>query len=76
MQGLLKYKSFVLYGLAMAIVILVLKWLELRFLILKHSEEIYMGAIALLFTMLGVWLAIKLTKPKIQVETVWLKKRL
>ena len=51
-----------------------LKWLELRFVIYDHAFEIYAGAIAVLFTSLGIWLAIKLTKPK--VETVVIEKEI
>jgi ATP/maltotriose-dependent transcriptional regulator MalT len=49
-----------------------LKWLELRLIIFKHSFEIYIGFIALIFTALGIWLALKLSKPK--VETVVVEK--
>lgn len=34
--------------------------------------EIYTGAIAIIFTVLGIWLALQLTKPK--VETVYVEK--
>lgn len=49
-----------------------LKWLELRFIIFHHSFEIYIGFIAVIFTALGIWLALKLSKPKI--ETVIVEK--
>jgi len=39
-----------------------LKWLELRFVIMDHAFEVYVAAIALVFTGLGIWLALKLTK--------------
>lgn len=67
-----KYKSFILYGISMALVIFLLKWLELRFIIISHSLEVYIGAIAVIFTCLGIWLALRLTKPKI--ETVIVEK--
>jgi DNA-binding NarL/FixJ family response regulator len=41
-----------------------LKWLELRYIILDHAFEIYAGSIALLFTILGIWIAGKLAKPR------------
>ena len=41
-----------------------LKWLELRYILFDHSLEIYIGSIAVLFTALGIWLALKLSKPK------------
>lgn len=59
-----KYRHFIIYGTSLAILLLLLKWLELRYLIADHSLEVYIGCIALLFTGLGIWLAIKLMKPK------------
>lgn len=57
-------RSIILYGLALAALLLLLKWLEWRFIIFDHAIEVYSGALALLFTGLGIWLAIKLAKPK------------
>ncbi|MFT3824304.1 MAG: response regulator transcription factor [Chitinophagaceae bacterium] len=61
---LIKNKMVLLYGASMAALLLLLKWLELRFVIIDHAFEIYIGAIALVFTGLGIWLALKLSKPK------------
>lgn len=61
---LTKNKSIILYGVFLALLLFLLKWLELRFLIISHALEIYAGAIAIIFTALGIWLALKLTKPK------------
>lgn len=61
-----KYKFIILYGVSMALLLFLLKWLELRFIIIDHSLEIYIGGIALIFTGLGIWLARKLSKPKIK----------
>ena len=58
-----KNKLIVFYGVLLAAILLLLKWLEFRFLFVNHAFEIYIGAIALIFTSLGVWLAIKLAKP-------------
>ena len=44
-----------------------LKLVEYRFLIIEHSLEIYGGIIALIFAALGIWLGLKLTRPR---ETV------
>ena len=60
----LKYKSPILYGVSLAALLFLVKWLELRFIIIDHSLEIYVGSIAVVFTVLGIWLAQKLTKPK------------
>ncbi len=69
---LARNKSVILYGISLALLLFLLRWLELRFLILDNAMDIYTGAIALLFTALGIWLALKLAKPKI--ETVILEK--
>lgn len=63
-------KLILLYGAALAALLFLLNWLELRFVILDHSFEVYIGAIALIFTSLGIWLTLKLTKPKIQTLVV------
>lgn len=65
-------KQTVLYGFAMAMLLFLLRWLELRFVIYQHAFEIYAGAIAIVFTGIGIWLALKLTKPK--VETIVVEK--
>jgi two-component system, NarL family, response regulator LiaR len=59
-----KYRLIWIYGGSLALLLFVLKWLELRFIIYDHALDIYIGAIALLFTLLGIWLALKLSKPK------------
>jgi NarL family two-component system response regulator LiaR len=69
-----KNKQVILYGISMALLLFLLKWLELRYVIINHSLEIYVGAIALIFTGLGIWLALKLTKPKI--NTVIIEKEI
>ncbi|RPE12951.1 DNA-binding response regulator [Chitinophaga lutea] len=63
-------KHIILYGLCLALLLFLLKWLELRFVIIDHAFQIYIGAIALLFTALGIWLALKLARPKIQTVVV------
>ncbi|BFG69784.1 response regulator transcription factor [Sediminibacterium sp. KACHI17] len=65
-----RYKTVGLYGLALAILLLLLRWLELKFLIYQHSFEIYAGMIALFFTGLGIWLSRKLTQPKTETRII------
>lgn len=59
-------RHIVLYGFFAAILIFVLKWLQWKYLIVDHSLDIYIGLIAVFFTILGVWVATHLVKPKIQ----------
>ena len=69
-SALVKNKWMILYGSGLALLLFLLRWLELRFLILDHALDIYIGAIALIFTGLGIWLALKLAKPKTQTVIV------
>ncbi len=65
-----RHKTNLLYGALLGMLVFLLNWLQLRFVIFEHSVEIYVGAIAIIFTCLGIWLAMKLTKPKIQTVIV------
>jgi len=67
---LTKNKTILLYGISLALLLFLLRWLELRLVIFDHAMEIYIGAIALIFTGLGIWLALKLTKPKVKTVVV------
>ena len=60
-------KTVLVYGVLGGVLIAVLKMVEYRFLILEHSLEIYGGIVALLFSALGIWLGLKLTRTR---ETV------
>jgi DNA-binding CsgD family transcriptional regulator len=70
---LTRNKQNILYGISLALLLLLLKWLEWHFVIINHTFEIYAGTIAVFFTGLGIWLAIKLTSPK--VKTVIIEKQ-
>lgn len=70
LRRLVKYKHPVLYGISLAVLLFILKWLQFRFVIIDHALEVYIGAIALIFTALGIWLALKLARPKIQTIVV------
>lgn len=67
---LAKHKATIIYSISLAFLLFLLKWLELRFIIFDHSFEIYAASIALIFTALGIWLALKLSKPKIETVVV------
>lgn len=66
----LRNKATIVYSVSLAFLLFLLKWLELRFIIFDHSFEIYIGFIAVIFTGLGIWLALKLSKPKIETVVV------
>jgi DNA-binding CsgD family transcriptional regulator len=60
-------KTILLYGLLGGVLIAGLKLVEYRFLVVEHSMEIYGGIVAALFSALGIWLGLKLTRKR---ETV------
>ena len=61
---LTRNRSIFIYGASLAILLLLMKWLEWRFIIVDYAFELYAGALAIIFTLLGIWLARKLTRPK------------
>src|SRR5688500_9355815 len=65
-----EHRNTIFYGGSLALLLFVLKWLELRLIIVHHALEIYIAVIALFFTALGIWLALKLSKPKIHTIVV------
>jgi DNA-binding CsgD family transcriptional regulator len=58
-------RHILFYGLALAILVFALKWLQWKFLIVDHSMEIYIGLVAIFFTSIGIWVATQLVKPKV-----------
>ena len=52
------------YGLLGGILIAALELVEYRFLVLRHSLEIYGGLVAVIFSALGIWLGLKLTRTR------------
>ncbi len=65
-----KRNEVLIYGLSMAIFLVLLKWLEANFIIFNYRLDFFVGAIAILFTALGIWLALKLVKPKVETRIV------
>ena len=66
LAAIVRNKQNILYGVSLALLLLLLKWLEWHFVIVNHTFEVYASAIAVIFTALGVWLAVKLVKPKVK----------
>lgn len=57
-------KTILLYGLALAALTALLKFVEYRFFVRDLSLEIFVGIIAVLFTGLGIWVGLRLTRRK------------
>ncbi|MFN3665899.1 MAG: response regulator transcription factor [Sediminibacterium sp.] len=59
-----------MYAGIMAVLVFALKWMQWKYLIVDHSIDIYVGLIAVFFTLLGIWVASQLAKPKIETVVV------
>lgn len=69
-----KYKQAFIYAASLVVLLLFLQVLQYKLVLLKHSYEFYILCIALVFTGLGIWLALKLMKPKTEIQTVVVEK--
>jgi ATP/maltotriose-dependent transcriptional regulator MalT len=57
-------RQVLIYGLIGGILIALLQWTQYRFLVIEHSVELYSGLIGAIFAGLGIWLGLKLTRPR------------
>ncbi len=62
-------KTILLYGLALALLTFLLKGIEYRYYLRELSVEFYVGAVAVLFSGLGIWMGLKLTQAFRRKET-------
>jgi two-component system, NarL family, response regulator LiaR len=58
-------RTIIIYGLSMAVLLGVLKYAEYRYFVRDIPLEMYIGIVALLFTAVGIWAGLRLTRPKI-----------
>ena len=54
-------RTVIVYGLLGGVLIVALKLIEYRFLVVRHSLEIYGGLVAAIFAALGIWFGLRLT---------------
>jgi two-component system, NarL family, response regulator LiaR len=64
------HKMTVVYAGCLALLFLLLKLAEYKWLIIDHSMDIYSGALALLFLLLGVWIAANTITKKSEIRIV------
>jgi DNA-binding CsgD family transcriptional regulator len=57
-------RQAIFFGSVLALLAICIKWLEYRFIILDYAVEIYGTALAIIFTIVGVWAGRKLTDRK------------
>jgi two-component system, NarL family, response regulator LiaR len=56
------WTTVVAYGLALAVLVFILKYFQYRFLIRDLAVEVYIGVVAVLFTALGIWVGSRLLR--------------
>jgi len=61
-------KHILLYGIVAGLLIACLKYIEYQWLVVDYSLEIYGGLVAAIFAALGIWLGLRLTRPKVTVQ--------
>jgi DNA-binding CsgD family transcriptional regulator len=69
-----QYKQVILYAIALVILLLLLQVLQYKLVMMNHAYELYMLSIAVIFTGLGIWLALKIMKPKKEIQTIIVEK--
>lgn len=63
-------QSLLIYAVALAGLLFLLKWLELRLLIYRNAYEYYGGAIALVFLLVGIWVATRVNRRAHQLRPI------
>jgi two-component system, NarL family, response regulator LiaR len=63
-------KTILIYGVALAALTGILKFIEYRFFVRDLSLEFYLGLVAILFAGLGVWAGLRLTRRKVVIANL------
>ena len=60
-------RTIILYGIAMAILIGLLKLVEYKYFVRDIPLEFYVGLVAIMFTAIGIWAGLRLTRSKVKI---------
>ena len=58
-------RTIIIYGVAMAVLVGLLRLVEYKYFVREIPLEFYIGLVAILFTILGIWAGLRLTRPKV-----------
>lgn len=64
MKSLKPYQEFLCYIAVMVVSLLLLWWMEFRFLVVQSDYEIYLAFLAVFFLLFGIWVATKINVQK------------
>ena len=59
-----RFLFITLYGLVLALLAGLMAWARYRFLLVDHVFEIYGLIVAIVFVGLGIWMGLRLSRPK------------
>ena len=63
-------KTILLYGLSLTALVVLLKVFEYQYFMKDLAVEFYVGVVALLFTGLGTWVGLRLTRKKMVIDPI------
>lgn len=63
-------RTILIYGFSMAGLIGLLKLVEYKYFVRDVPLEVYIGLVAVMFTGLGVWAGLRLTRPKVKIVEI------
>jgi len=59
----------VVYGMALAVLAALMTWARYRFLLMDHMLEVYGLIVGVIFISVGIWMGLKLSRPRTIVQT-------
>jgi len=60
-------RTIIIYGLSLAALVGLLKYIEYRYFVRDIPLEFYIGIVAVMFTGIGIWAGLRLTRPKVKI---------
>lgn len=58
-------RTIIIYGIAMAVLLALLKFVEYKYFVRDIPLEFYIGLVAVMFTTIGIWAGLRLTRPRV-----------
>ena len=67
-------RHVLIFGVAGGLLIAILQYIQYRFVVIEHSVELYSALVAILFSTIGIWLGLRITRRRETIrETVVVK---
>lgn len=69
-EKLKRNKEIIGFGIALALLLLILQFLEYNLIILSSQIDLYIAIMAIGFTIFGIWISKKITNEKTQIQVI------